>query len=204
MCVCPQGGEGVCLSACWDAIPPRWRPPWMENPPGWRPPRDGEPPWMENPPDGEPPLDGEPPQMENPPGMENSPWDGEPHPPWMESSPPGWRTPPDGEPPRDGEPPPDGEPPRMENPPPGSRLQHTVYERPVCILLECILVFISAACTICREQVMISRYKIGKIRHNFLGIRDKNLCKFCSMSVSKVCILFTESVLSFYFQTDVE
>ena len=72
------GGEGVCLSACWDAIPP----------------------------DGEPPLDGEPPKMENPP---------------------------------------DGEPPRMENPPrwstpPGSRLQHTVYERLVCILLECILV----------------------------------------------------------------
>ena len=33
VCVCPQGGEGVCLSACWDAIPPR-----MENPPGWRTP----------------------------------------------------------------------------------------------------------------------------------------------------------------------
>ena len=36
--VCPQGGgEGVCLSTCWDAIPP---------PPRWRttPPRDGEPP----------------------------------------------------------------------------------------------------------------------------------------------------------------
>ena len=29
VCVCPQGGEGVCLSACWDAIPPG-----MENPPG--------------------------------------------------------------------------------------------------------------------------------------------------------------------------
>ena len=48
--------------------------------------------------------------------------------------------------------PPNGEPPRMENPLPprgnppgrnppwGSRLQHTVYERPVRILLECILV----------------------------------------------------------------
>ena len=57
-------GGGVCLSACWDAIPP-----WMENPPrdgeppslGWRPPRpplDGE----TTPPDGEPPApDGEPP-----------------------------------------------------------------------------------------------------------------------------------------------
>ena len=60
VCVCPRG-EGVCLSAYWDAIPP---PPPMENPPP--PPPDGEPPpppgWrtppMENPP---PPPDGEPP-----------------------------------------------------------------------------------------------------------------------------------------------
>ena len=66
-------------------------------------------------------------------------------PPWMENpprwrTPPGWRTPPqDGDPPG-WRPPLDGEPPRMETPP-GSRLQHTVYERPVRILLECILVF---------------------------------------------------------------
>ena len=33
-------------------------------------------------------------------------------------------------------------PPRSRQPPPGSRLQHTVYERPVRILLECILVFL--------------------------------------------------------------
>ena len=32
-------------------------------------------------------------------------------------------------------------PPRLRTPPPGSRLQHTVYERLVRILLECILVF---------------------------------------------------------------
>ena len=31
-------------------------------------------------------------------------------------------------------------PPWKQTPPPGSRLQHTVYERPVRILLECILV----------------------------------------------------------------
>ena len=75
------GGEGVCLSACWDAIPPR-----IEEPP-----LDGDPPGWRNPPDGDPP---------------------------------GWR------------------PPRTEEPPspPESRLQHTVYERPVRILLECILV----------------------------------------------------------------
>ena len=44
--VCPRGGEGVCLSACWDAIPPGWRAPPLdgETPPRWRTPR------MENPP----------------------------------------------------------------------------------------------------------------------------------------------------------
>ena len=58
-----------------------------------------------------------------------------------------------GEPPRDqGEPPPDqgepppgpGRPPRDQaDTPPGRRLQHTVNERPVRILLECILVVCS-------------------------------------------------------------
>ena len=33
-------------------------------------------------------------------------------------------------------------PPKQQTPPPGSRLQHTVNERPVRILLECILVFL--------------------------------------------------------------
>ena len=62
--------------------------------------------------------------------------------------PPGTRqTPPRSDPlPRPGRPPPDqtpldqADPPlRIRQPPPGSRLQHTVYERPVRILLECIL-----------------------------------------------------------------
>ena len=51
--------------------------------------------------------------------------------------------PPDqGDPPDQGEPPRPGRPPRTREttPPPGSRLQNTVYERPVRILLECILV----------------------------------------------------------------
>ena len=72
--------------------------------------------------DGEPPprLDGEPPHLE-----------GEPPPPA------GWRTPP-----LDGEPPPAGRrtPPSWKETPRGSRLRHTVYDRPVRILLECILV----------------------------------------------------------------
>ena len=74
------------------------------------------------------------------------PWLGD-HPPGTRQTPPAGRTPPvagrppprpgrlplgPGRPPQLGEPPP---------PPPGSRLQNTVYERLVCILLECILVF---------------------------------------------------------------
>ena len=53
--VCLSTGGGVCLSACWDAIP---LPPDGEPPLGWR-----TPPWMENHP---PPWDGEPP----PPGKQ--------------------------------------------------------------------------------------------------------------------------------------
>ena len=48
-----------------------------------------------------------------------------------------------GRPPQDqADPPPPGpgRPPGTRQTPPGSRLQHTVYERPVRILLECILV----------------------------------------------------------------
>ena len=48
---------------------------------------------------------------------------------------------------RPGRPPPRDQadpPPRTRHTPPGSRLQHTVYKRPVRILLECILV--SAVC----------------------------------------------------------
>ena len=60
------------------------------------------------------------------------------HPPGTRQTPPGPGRPPGtrqtpwdlADPPRPGRP-----------PPPGSRLQHTVYERPVRILLECILVF---------------------------------------------------------------
>ena len=58
------GGEGVCLSACWDAIPPRRE----------EPPRDqADPPrWRNHPPPGpgRPPLDGEPPPgtRQTPPG----------------------------------------------------------------------------------------------------------------------------------------
>ena len=43
-------------------------------------------------------------------------------------------------PPDHADPPGPGRPPWTRQTPPGSRLQHVVYEQPVCILLECILV----------------------------------------------------------------
>ena len=64
------------------------------------------------------------------------------HPP-KEQTPPWEQTPPGTDPPlgADNIPPPrtDTSSPQSRHPP-GSRLQHTVYEQPVCILLECILV----------------------------------------------------------------
>ena len=53
MCVCPQGGRGVCLSACWDTpqeqAPPR---------PGTTPPDQAPPPRPDTPPDQTPPRPG--------------------------------------------------------------------------------------------------------------------------------------------------
>ena len=45
-----------------------------------------------------------------------------------------------GRPPRQGDPPGQGDPPARRTPPPGGPPRHTVNERPVRILLECILV----------------------------------------------------------------
>ena len=110
------GGEGVCLSACWDAIPPlpaRETPPGPGRPPpvpGRHPPGPGRPPRDQ----ADPPQDqADPPRPGRPPRTRKTPWD--------QADPPG---------------------PGRHPPPPGSRLQHTVYERPVRMLLECILVAI--------------------------------------------------------------
>ena len=69
-----------------------------------------------------------------------APWTGRPpdqaDPPWAGKPPPG-----PGRPPQTGQTPRAGRtPPGPCRPPPGSRLQNTVYERPVRLLLECILV----------------------------------------------------------------
>ena len=75
---------------------------------------------------------------ENPLGRENPPGQGEP--PLGRESPPGRETPPGADTPQPGSRhPPEQKPPRADTPP-GSTLQHTVNERPVRILLECILV----------------------------------------------------------------
>ena len=62
------GGEGVCLSACWDAIPPRKPyPPWDQaDPPRTRqtPPEPGRPPGTR-----QTPLD-----QADPPGLGRPPW----------------------------------------------------------------------------------------------------------------------------------
>ena len=92
---CPQGEEGVCLSACWDTPDPQA-------------PRD------------QTPLGADTPQTRHPPSS---------RPPSPISRPPGPGTPPAADPPW-----------TRHTHPPGSRLQHTVNEWPVCILLECILV----------------------------------------------------------------
>ena len=61
-----------------------------------------------------------------------------------EQTPPRDQTPPEQTPPCNQTPPGRHPPPRGADIPPGSRLQHTVYERPVRILLECILVVLES------------------------------------------------------------
>ena len=78
---------------------------------------------------------------ENPPRTkENPPPPDQENPPWTKENPP--------PPPDQGEPPPrtkENPPPdQADPPPPGRRLQHTVNERPVRILLECNLVSLCA------------------------------------------------------------
>ena len=69
---CPQGEEGVCLSACWDTPDPQA--PWDQTPPGSRhppdqaPPRPGTPPAVDPlPPSADPPRPGTTPPSADPP-----------------------------------------------------------------------------------------------------------------------------------------
>ena len=137
--VCPQGGKG-CLPQCMLGCHP---PPDQADLPRTRqtPQTRQNPPDQADPPDqAEPPLGpGRPPRTRQTPS------------PRTRQTPPGpGRPPPD----QVDTPPDQVDTPRTrQTPPPGSRLQHTVYyERPVRILLECILVlrkkcFLAVNCT---------------------------------------------------------
>ena len=114
---CSQG-EGVCLSACSDTTPPGSRYPLGADTrtryhPPEQTPNQITTPWSRHPLGADTPL-----------GTE----------PLWEQTPPRADTPQSSHPRR-----PDNTPLGADTPP-GSRLQHTVYERPVRILLECILV----------------------------------------------------------------
>ena len=104
--------------------------PGRENPPqAGRPhPRAGRTPREQTPPEQTPPWEQKSPREQTPPGSR--------HPPRSRHPPTRSRHPPGADPPR-------ADTPRADTPradPPGSTLQHTVNERPVRILLECILV----------------------------------------------------------------
>ena len=110
---------GACLSACWDTTPQEQTPPLRADPPGADIPQEQTPPRSRH------PQEQTPPRADTPPGSR--------HPSWEQTSPKSRHTP------------------REQTPPiadtPRSRLRHTVNERPVRILLECILVslFLSVA-----------------------------------------------------------
>ena len=86
---------------------------------------------------------------------------GIPHPPGADTPnpPQSSHTPPEQTPPREQTPPWEQTPPPPEQtPPPGSRLQHTVYERPVHILLECILISIVLQISIDEGQELAAQW----------------------------------------------
>ena len=140
---CSQGGSASVHAG----IPsPQSRPPRADPPEQTPPPRPNTPPAPDTPRSRHP-------QSRHPPGSRH-PWTRHPwtrHP--LEQTPPQTRPPreqtqplppeqtPPTLPPLEQTPSPwSRQPPREADTPPGSRLQHTVYERPVRILLECILV----------------------------------------------------------------
>ena len=101
------------------------------TPPEQTPPRETPPPRNSH------PLEQTPPRADTPPGSRHTPRSR--HPP--EQTPPGVDTP------LEQTPPPEQTPPQADTPPeqtpPRSMLRHTVNERPVRILLECILVVLN-------------------------------------------------------------
>ena len=127
---CPPGGLPQCMLGYpprrhpQEQTPPGSRHPWEQTPPGSRHPPSRHP-LEQTPPEQTPPrsrhLPSGHPQEQTPLPRADTPW---------EQTPPGTDTPQEQTP----------IPQEHTAPPPESRLQHAVNERPVCILLECILV----------------------------------------------------------------
>ena len=107
-----------------------------------------------------PPWEQTPPQSRHPPGRETllgreNPPPRSRHSLWEQTPPQAGRTP------REQTPPPPG-----ADTPPGSRLQHTVNERPVRILLECILVYLVYIFLSCYHfQYLLQFYLNSKLYH---------------------------------------
>ena len=70
--VCPQGGRGVCLSACWD-IPPQSRHPPLEQTPPWADTPQSRHPLEQTPPRADPPRSRHPPGSRHLPRADTSP-----------------------------------------------------------------------------------------------------------------------------------
>ena len=144
----------------------------------------GDPPAKDTPCPGDPPCQGDPSAKETP--LPRRPPAKETPPPAKETPPPcqGDPSPLPRRPPYQGDPSPFKEtplprrPPTKETtlprrpPPPGSRLRHTVNERPVRILLECILVFLLRFVDTAerREAETETDLDTDKLAHNPMGI----------------------------------
>ena len=141
------------------------------------------------------PLGTDTPQKQTPPGRRHrAPRSRHPHPtPWeqtpprsrlpQEQTPPGSRHPPRKQTPQPPEQtPPRADTPQSRHPPPpeqtplGSRLQHTVYEWPVRILLECVLVdhYLSVITIVDGLQNSLTTIQVNELRS--CGLFSLDLC----------------------------
>ena len=160
--------EGVCLSSCWDTTPEQTPTPLEQTPPPEQTPQNTPPLGADTPPGADPPGSRHPLRNRHPP---------------EQTHPPGADTPPRAD-----------TPPGTDTPPPESRLQHTVNERPVRILLECILV-----------QTVIAKLvlSVNKKPENLYNLKTRsrrttikmtttiycNSCMATNVFLSSVCII---------------
>ena len=164
--VCPSTGGKGCLPQCMlGYLPLGGRPPQSRH-------REQTPPGADTPPRRQTPLGADTPRTRHPP-WEQTPPD-QAHPLQSRHTPPGGRpprrqTPPDQAPPQEQTPPGSKHPPGADTPgqgtqPSRSRLQHTVNERPVRILLECILViFCFRTCANCLAIITLILGQLARL-----------------------------------------